>query len=406
MELFGRFIKVTLMIGLLTFGIFAFETISSEKISEGEKLALLAKPAVVRIFDAYLGTAEWQTSTTRKTYKLFHGGAGSGAFIDSNGYIVTNAHVVSVSKEGEKEAMKYLLYSFAAQVAKDYGLTVKQLNDQDWMAVENAFRRTLKFKKINEVVIPSGKSYPFEVKSFGAPTGEGKDVAVIKIEIKNAPILKIGNSEEVRVQDPVTVFGYPAAAESQVLDEKSTLQATITDGKVSAKKQTTEGAPIFQINAAATHGSSGGPVVNRKGEIIGLLTFGGDRVNGQQIQGFNFVVASNTVKEFLAQAGAGNEGGLADQSYREGLDLFEKQKYSLALEKFKKVQNLFPAHSEIDYLIQESETKKVNETNDLFWIGIIVAVGAGLIIGGLFLGGAAFFVIRGLKRRQPQMRLV
>jgi hypothetical protein len=256
------------------------------------------------------------------------------------------------------------------------------------------------------VVIPSGKSYPFEVKSFGAPTGEGKDVAVIKIEIKNAPILKIGNSEEVRVQDPVTVFGYPAAAESQVLDEKSTLQATITDGKVSAKKQTTEGAPIFQINAAATHGSSGGPVVNRKGEIIGLLTFGGDRVNGQQIQGFNFVVASNTVKEFLAQAGAGNEGGLADQSYREGLDLFEKQKYSLALEKFKKVQNLFPAHSEIDYLIQESETKKVNETNDLFWIGIIVAVGAGLIIGGLFLGGAAFFVIRGLKRRQPQMRLV
>ena len=68
------------------------------------------------------------------------------------------------------------------------------------------------------MIIPDGSSFPFEIKQYGAPTGEsndqGKDVAIIKIEVKNAPILKLADSDKVQLQDHVTVIGYPGAADT------------------------------------------------------------------------------------------------------------------------------------------------------------------------------------------------
>ncbi len=45
-------------------------------------------------------------------------------------------------------------------------------------------------------------------------TDQGKDVAIVKIEVKNAPILKLGDSDRVQLQDHVTVIGYPGAADT------------------------------------------------------------------------------------------------------------------------------------------------------------------------------------------------
>ena len=103
--------------------------------------------------------------------------------------------------------------------------------------------------------------------------GEGKDVAVVKIEVKNAPTLMLGDSDAMEVGDRLYVIGYPAAGDSPVLDQKSELEPTTNDGHVSAKKTAADGAPILQTNASTTHGNSGGPVLNEKGEVIGLLTF-------------------------------------------------------------------------------------------------------------------------------------
>jgi len=104
-----------------------------------------------------------------------------------------------------------------------------------------------------------------------------------------------------------------------LLNAKSALEATINDGKISAKKQATSGAPILQTNTAATHGNSGGPVLNDANEVIGLLTFRGDTVGGQEVSGFSFIVPSNTVMEYVKSAGATNTEGPTDINYREGL---------------------------------------------------------------------------------------
>jgi hypothetical protein len=96
-------------------------------------------------------------------------------------------------------------------------------------------------------------------------------------------------------------------------------------------------------------------VLNDAGEVVGLLTFGGDTVGGQAVQGFTFVVASNTLREFIRQVGVQNEESPTNRTYREGMEWFWQRRYSDAIAKFVETKWLFAQHSEVDRLISESQ---------------------------------------------------
>ena len=98
--------------------------------------------------------------------------------------------------------------------------------------------------------------------------------------------------------------------------------------------------------------------MNDSNEVIGLLTFRGDTVNGQEVSGFSFVVPSNTVMEYVKSAGASNVEGPTDTLFHEGLGYYWDQYYSLAIPKFEEVKRMFPQHSEVDRLIQSSQQAK------------------------------------------------
>ena len=362
-------------------------------VSEGERLAMYSKPAVVRIVDGAAGQILFAPpNLTPQVYNVQAIGLGSGFFISSNGYVATNAHVVSMTHDGEDKAKQTLFVQLVHQIAQQYGKDPRQLNTQ----YIDQYSQLQSFQLFHHVIIPDGSSYPFEIKQYGAPTGEsndqGKDVAIIKIEVKNAPILKLADSDKVQLQDHVTVIGYPGAADTfntGTLSAKSAFEATINDGKISAKKQATSGAPILQTSTAATHGNSGGPVINDANEVVGLLTFRGDTVNGQEVSGFSFVVPSNTVMEYVKSAGATNAEGPTDLLYREGLDNYWNQYYSTAVQKFEEVKRLFPQHSEVDRLVQSSQQAKAEgkeKSSFPFWV---VAV----IVGVLFLLGLLLIII-------------
>jgi len=332
----------------------------AEAVSEGERLSMYCKPAVVKIYVGPYGTFFYKPPnwSQGKTYQVSYIGTGSGFFINSNGYIGTNAHVTQGYHDGDEKAKENLFRAYVQQVAKDYDTDPRRLTRENINFIAQHTQMT-GYQMIHHVVIPDGSPYPFEIKSYGAPAGEGenwKDVSIIKIEVKNAPILVFGDSEKMQLQDHATVIGYPGAADSSdpnILSTKSELEASITDGKVSARKSTGGGVPVLQISASATHGNSGGPVLNDAMEVIGLLTFRGNTVFGQEVQGFNFVVASNTVKEFLT--GIPNELGASDKAYREGLEFYWTQQFKSAIQKFEEVKRLFPQHSEVDRLIQSSQ---------------------------------------------------
>src|SRR5215213_4522114 len=353
-------------------------------VSDGERLAMYSKPAVVRIIDGAAGKIWLQPpGTPGQAFDVSSIALGSGFFISNNGYIATNAHVVSITHDGEQKANEALFWQFVNQIAKQFNKEPRSI--AGYLNEHSEFQS---FQLYHHVIIPDGSAYPFEIKQYGAPTGEGndqgKDVAVIKIEVKNAPTLKLADSEKVQLQDHVTVLGYPGAADtfnSGLLSSKSGLEATINDGKISAKKQASSGAPILQTSTPATHGNSGGPVINDANEVIGLLTFRGDTVNGQEVSGFSFIVPSNTVMEYVKSAGATNELGPTDTAFREGLNNYWDQYYSSAIPKFEEVKRLFPQHSEVDRLIQSSQQLKAEgKEKSSFPVWIIVVIVAVVLL--------------------------
>ncbi|MPN02188.1 hypothetical protein SDC9_149402 [bioreactor metagenome] len=149
------------------------------------------------------------------------------------------------------------------------------------------------------------------------------------------------------------------------------------------------------MDAAITHGSSGGPIVKADGEVIGISTFGGDTVNGQEVQGFNFIVPSNTIKEFVSQSGGSNEEGAVDKLYKEGLNLYWGGYYKDALSKFEAVQRLFPEHSEIDKLIENSQ-KKSSESKTL-WSNYKTAFISYDAVAAVAIGLLLLFTFKGKK---------
>lgn len=344
------------------------------KISKAQQISEYTKPAVVRIVNAafvkwrytpdsdayfyYLDSAimEYLKSVDYQTSEIT---AGSGAIINPNGYIVTNAHVVELSKLDNVQIAKNQIVDMSIEICKffnsKYGVNFKP------EAVATYLLNHLQIAGVDrliKVILPGGGDFmDGEIKSYGAPTGEGKDVAVIKIEKNNLPSIILGDSEKIQLQDSIWVFGYPAAADSKLLSKESILVVSITDGKVSATdKKSTQGAPVLQINAAATHGNSGGPVINEDGNVVGLLTFRSEN-NPKETQGFNFAVPVNTVKEFVSQAGAKNEEGGINKLYKEGLQLYWAGYYKDALGKFEAVQRLNSNHSEIKKLISDCQQK-------------------------------------------------
>lgn len=341
---------------------------STTQISLAQKLSEYSKPAVVRIVDYTI--VEWQFNDSNPevaallqqlNYQSLIGGSGSGAIISSDGYIVTNAHVVEGSKMEDADLANAAFEQIVSLVANYY-----QVDYETAYEYMVAFTRYTNITRVLKVILPGGDILDGEVKSYGAPINEGKDVAVLKVEGKNLPTLPLGNSETIEDQDNIWVIGYPAAADSDLLSPDSSLESSMNAGQITAtSKKTEQGSPVIQLNAASTHGNSGGPVINKKGEIIGLLTFRGDTVNGQEVQGFNFAVPVNTVKEFVNQSGAKNARSSTDKLFKEGLTLYWGGYYKNALEKFEAVQRIFPNHSEIARYIANSE-KKV-EDSKILW---------------------------------------
>jgi serine protease Do len=136
-------------------------------------------------------------------------GAGSGFIISPDGVILTNAHVVANAKE----------------------VTVR-LTD----------RRELIAKVIGQ--------------------DEKSDVAVVKIDAKNLPTVRLGNPDELRVGEWVVAIGAPFGFDN-----------TVTAGIVSAKGRTLpDGSyvPFIQTDVAVNPGNSGGPLFNMRGEVVGI----------------------------------------------------------------------------------------------------------------------------------------
>ena len=130
------------------------------------------------------------------------------------------------------------------------------------------------------VVLQDGTSYEAKVVGFEA----NNDVAVIKIDGTGLNPTLIGNSNDIRVGQTVYAVGNPFGD----------LVYTMTDGIVSALDRvvSVEGKSIntFQFSAAVNRGNSGGPIYNTDGEVIGIVTA---KVGRGNVEGIGFAIPIN-----------------------------------------------------------------------------------------------------------------
>jgi S1-C subfamily serine protease len=113
-----------------------------------------------------------------------------------------------------------------------------------------------------------------------------RDLVVLKVSGAGAPALALGSSDSVQVGESVYAVGNPQG-----------LEGTFSQGIVSSVREVGTDR-LLQITAPISPGSSGGPVLNGKGEVIGVsvATFRGG-------QNLNFAIPSNYLKTLLAKSG-------------------------------------------------------------------------------------------------------
>ena len=362
----------------------------AEEPSPQQKIAMTYKPSVVRVWGAYIATYDVLGNRAQEAI----GGTGTGWFITPDGYIATNAHVVADVQGGDDKAKQALLKKLYQELDKQTGGQMSRMSNAQLEPIL-AKIKLVELKKRQYVVLPNGDKLDYEIKVFGKP-GTGDDAAIIKIKTENAPTLPIGDSAKSQVEDHVVVIGYPGVADFQdLLDEKSQLQASITDGAISSLKKAASGEQILQISAPITHGNSGGPAIDQHGTVVGLATFG----NEGDIQGFNFLVASQTLMEHVKDAKIEPKQSDTNKAWTEGLEHYWDDEYSDAIKSFEEVETLYPAHAEATNMIRSSrQAQKDGKEKKPSNGGMI----AGLVVGALVLGGGAYFFIRRGKQHPPR----
>ncbi len=213
-----------------------------------------ASPAVVKISTrttSYLSDPFFNDPFFRQFFGLpsrprVQEGLGSGFIISSDGYILTNEHVIDGAEE--------------------IGVTVVGLE-----------------RELKATVV--GADYDL-------------DLALLKVDAgRELPYLTLGNSDQVRVGNWVIAIGNPYG-----------LDHTVTTGVISAKgRPITVGdrhyENLLQTDASINPGNSGGPLLNLSGEVIGINT----AINAQA-QGIGFAIPTSTVQRVLEDLRSGSSG--------------------------------------------------------------------------------------------------
>ena len=196
--------------------------------------AEIVRPAVVNIKALESKRYDWWGSGSYGT------SSGSGVIVSSNGYIVTNNHVI---EDGDE------------------------------------FSVTLNDKR------------EFEAKLVGIDPST--DLAVLKVEAEGLPFLQFGNSDSLKVGEWVLAVGNPF-----------NLESTVTAGIVSAKGRNIdilEGEysieSFIQTDAAVNPGNSGGALVNTNGDLVGINT--AIITRSGRYEGYSFAVPSNLVQKVI-----------------------------------------------------------------------------------------------------------
>jgi len=417
------------MLDVITNTSVAAAATSGVDLTGSEKVAALYSPAVVKVYNAYC----MDISIDGKSYlkASCNAASGSGFFVSQDGYLATNGHVVSATPidlvitdalstyatKGDPKSLNYLLGltplkqadipsgSTAAQtigimVSALYGLDASRFTSTN--SVENLLVQVtptnpditalLKNTQDRQEYTAADKSVlkaKVIASDFRANDGYGgfksSDVAIIKVEGSNFPIVKLGSIDTAIQGSDLSILGYPGSASDNGLVDSTLSKATLTTGKVSAIKNASgSDKKLIETDATIGHGNSGGPALNDEGEVVGIATYTSDGTgegNGNGV--FNYI---RDIKDLTDLASARNisfdTNSASQAAWQSGIAYFYSGHYTKSLKEFRTVKELYPNNSRVGEFIAAAD-KRVKAGEDVvdFPLTELIITSSAVLIG-------------------------
>lgn len=381
----------------------------------------IARPAVVRIVTTLGGQLTVHFNSTVSATFPVNGGSyplalsGSGAFISAHGELLTADHVVNPPRDSGLDSA---LFSEAAQDVADYINAHFQVpqpytaNDAFNLLVTGSLPSTTSYSQPTSVVYLStaysGAINATRLETVPANTHatvdrieaqssfNANDVAIIHVNgMDNMPSILLGDSSQVTEQDNLTVIGYPGLADLSN-SPSQLLTSSINKVYVSALKTTDSGAPVIEVGGNVEHGDSGGPALDEKGNIVGIVSFGFSGVDGDFGE-TSFLQASNSAVTLIKSQGINTNPGSFENAWAQAINDYSSSAsghWQKASQELQSLAQTYPNFQGITPYLAYAQRQAGQEQSAAGGISSTLWVALLVVLLLLVLGGGIFLILR------------
>ena len=363
-----------------------------------QEALLRAKPAAVLVVAEVSSevTLDCGAGPVKVTPPVFRE-TGTGWFLDADGWLMTNGHVVQPAYEpprwlANQQAQRAVTTACMPAVLKKMGLQPGDRPDAEEAAKRRLLDTVLPSAKVNlkpEVFVVTAKGrFKAEVKKYSPPVNEmsGRDLALLKVPGENYPVLSLADSKGAQIGDPVHIIGFPGRgahprAAEPVLDGRGVDHQRRGIGLQAGPEQQHRDPDrrlrrLGQLRAvrwwttAATWSACSRSSRWRPGP------------EGSIVQGFNFVIPSAAVTDFVKGTPVKvNAGSKFNEAWFAGLSALFSEDGPSALRHFEEADRLHPNLPDARRMLAEARDAVKNpkpKPFPWFWVAIgVTFVSAG-----------------------------
>jgi S1-C subfamily serine protease len=418
-------------------------------------LVNLTRPSVVLILMEVVGTytfpsfyVDFDTFTVKPgTDELKHGelaleervievtsedssGYGTGVIVSSDGVILTNAHIGSMKNDFVKGMNEYVIDHYLSDHIgrADVEKAVNKYGDEAYQKIFDLVDEYVQKNAKSELVFnlsvvkpnATGKTHE-ELKSESFPATiiytndnyeeDNRDVALLKIEATDLPALPLVDGTNVSTGKKVYIFGFPG---SGAAGESDVNEPSLSQGLISGIKND-KGTTIYQTDAKVSSGSSGGPLLDTFGNLIGIISYIND--SGYFGDSFGFGIPATVAQEVLTAQGITPTPGPYFTHFTTGMELLALKQCKKAIAEFNLAREVHPdfdvtAETQ-PYIDKCTELIASGQSRDSVWdeitsivknnTALTIAIGVGILLLIIVIV-LLFILLRRTKRAHNELK--